>query len=93
MALTTQPGTATGGLVFQPQPVAVVQDKGGNTVISLIQGSVTVSIYDNPGGGTLTTETSSLVMAFQLGVATFVGLQIDKVTATCCISAASNGLC
>jgi hypothetical protein len=36
--MITQPGTATGGRDFSPQPVLSVIDKGGNTITSLSSG-------------------------------------------------------
>ena len=77
LAIATNPGTATGGLPFRPQPVLAIQDKGGNVVVTQNSGSVTVSLSENPAGGTLS-PASALTVTFGSGIATFLGLNIDK---------------
>ena len=48
IALSTYPGTATGGVAFTTQPVVAVQDVGGNTVTTWNGGTISVAISDNP---------------------------------------------
>lgn len=68
----TQPGDAGLGAPLSSQPVVQVIDENGG-LATQFNGSVTLTIGNNPGGGVLTGTTSQLVSG---GVATFSGLAI-----------------
>ncbi len=70
----TQPGNGTGGTAFTQQPVLVLKDAGGNTVVGDSGSTVTVSIT-TPGTATLY---GTKTVTVQNGVATFKELKVDK---------------
>jgi parallel beta-helix repeat protein len=74
LAFSAQPGGAPTKGSLNPQPVVTVLAEDGNPLTSYI-GTVTITLGDNPGGGTLSGATS--VNAVN-GVATFASLSIDK---------------
>ena len=73
LVFTTQPGAATGGLPFGPQPVVTVEDAGGNTVTTA--SSITLAITGATGSTLTCTNTSPLPTV--AGVATFTGCNIN----------------
>jgi hypothetical protein len=74
LVFNPSPSNAQAGAAFPTQPIVEAQDVGGNLVTSF-NGSVTLTIATNPGGGTL----SGLATATAAGgVATFSGLSINK---------------
>ncbi len=77
LVVTTQPGNGTGGSALATQPVVTLADPYGNTVKGTAQ-DVTVAIYNNAGGGTLS-GTATVAVDTGTGAATFSGLSIDKV--------------
>jgi hypothetical protein len=77
LAFTTQPGNGTGGSAFSTQPAVTLQDLCGNAVTGTVQ-TVTVAIWNNAGGGTLS-GTATAAVDPNTGVATFSGLSIDKI--------------
>ncbi|HEU5098492.1 MAG TPA: CARDB domain-containing protein, partial [Roseiflexaceae bacterium] len=68
------PSNATAGAAFPTQPVVEAQDAGGNVVTSF-NGTVTLTIANNPGGGTLSGTAGATAIN---GVATFSGLSINR---------------
>jgi hypothetical protein len=87
LGFATSPSGSTGGIAFGTQPVAAVQDAGGNTVTT---SSATVSLtITTPAGATLACA-GNPTTAF-LGVATFSGCKIDKI-GTYTLTAAASGL-
>ncbi|GBG25079.1 Hypothetical Protein FCC1311_012962 [Hondaea fermentalgiana] len=80
-------GTATGGSEFLPQPIVAIVDRGGNTVDTITEGTMTVSLClpgDGLGcsahpGGTLTNLgiSSTFEVFIVMGRAVFSGLSID----------------
>lgn len=74
VALVLQPGTATGGRVFLPQPLLEIQDMGGN-LVELSGDEVSVSLSTSPAGGTL--SGTMFMTYFMRGRAEFKDLSID----------------
>ena len=75
LVFTVQPSNATAGATIAPAVQVTTQDPQGNTVTSFT-GNVTVALYTNTHGGTLSGRTTVPAVA---GVATFNDLSIDKV--------------
>jgi hypothetical protein len=73
LVFTTQPTTTTVGATISPAVEVTMQDALGN-INRCFTGDVTVAIWDNPGGGTLSGTTTVGAVA---GVATFSDLTID----------------
>ncbi len=88
VAITTNPGSSTGGVAFAPQPVVAVQDAGGNTVTTS-SASITLAIGTNPSAGTLA---GTVTLSAVSGVATFSGLSINKAGTGYTLTATSTGL-
>ncbi len=88
LAFTTQPGGGAAGSAWSQQPVITVQDSFGNTVTSS-SASITLTIGTNPGTGTL--SGTATVNAIN-GIATFVGLSINKTGTGYSLTASSSGL-
>ncbi len=88
LAFTTQPGGGTADSAWGQQPVIAVQDSFGNTVTS-VTASITLIIGTNPGTGTL--SGTATVNAIN-GIATFVGLSINKTGTGYSLTASSSGL-
>ncbi len=74
MVFTTQPGGGDAGTAWAMQPVLTLEDSGGRTVLNFNL-PVTLTIGNNPGGGTLTCTTNPV--AAVAGVATFAGCEIN----------------
>ena len=77
VAFTTQPSNAPAGAGTMANIQVAIQDVQGNTISSGTQSTanVVLSIFTNPGGGTLT---GTATLAAVNGVATFTGLGISK---------------
>ncbi len=88
LAFTTQPGGGTADSAWGQQPVIAVQDSFGNTVTS-VTASITLIIGTNPGTGAL--SGTATVNAIN-GIATFVGLSINKTGTGYSLTASSSGL-
>lgn len=87
LAFTDQPDDATAGQQLAPVKVAV-RDETGATVTSATD-AVTLSLENNPGGGTLS---GTLTVNAVAGVATFSNLRIDKSGAGYTLSATAGTL-
>jgi hypothetical protein len=74
LVFNPSPSNAQAGSTFPTQPKVEAQDAGGNLVTSF-NGTVTLTIASNPGGGTLSGTATATAAG---GVATFIGLSIDK---------------
>ncbi|MCC6575060.1 MAG: hypothetical protein IT462_14885 [Planctomycetes bacterium] len=74
VGLSTQPGMATMGNVFVQQPVAEIQDLGGNTVTS---SSALISVILDPTSPPGTTLQGTAAITAVSGVAAFTNLQIN----------------
>jgi hypothetical protein len=74
LVLSTQPAVDTAGRLIHPNVVVTVQDQNNQTVTDFA-GPVTMTIHNNPGGGTLS---GTLTVNAAAGVATFANLSIDK---------------
>jgi len=87
-----QPGGASYGQPFAPQPSVAIQDAAGNVVTS---SSATVILAITPGtgpaGGVLTC-TGGLARAAVNGVATFVGCEIDRAGSGVRLTATATGV-
>ncbi len=91
VGFTTQPGGGTGGTAWGTQPVAAIQDAGGNTVTTDNASTVTLAILNNAGpGGVLTCTANPKTVV--LGVATFAGCKIDKIGTGYTVTATSGAL-
>ncbi|NDG84085.1 MAG: hypothetical protein EBX52_03485 [Proteobacteria bacterium] len=88
LVFTTQPGDGTAGAALSDQPVVTIQDQIGNTV-SDFNGSVTISIAENPGSGALG---GGITVNAVNGVATFKDLSVDKKGSGYTLTASGNGL-
>lgn len=82
------PASNAAGLAISPAIQVAVHDSLGNTATSF-NGPVTITIGNNPAGGTLTGTTTMSAVA---GVATFASLMIDKIGTGYTFSAAASVL-
>ena len=71
-----QPNSGVAAQPFATQPVVSITDAGGN-VVTTAGATITLSILNNPAGGTLTC-TGGLSKATYLGAATFSGCAINN---------------
>ncbi len=76
LVFTMQPGNGSGGSSLATQPVVAIEDANGN-IVNTDASSVTLTISNNPGGGTLTCAADPVTA--MVGVATFSGCQIDRI--------------
>ena len=76
LAFSTSPSNGTSGLAFGTQPVATLQDAGGNTVTGTAQ-NVTLAIQNNAGPGGVLSGTKTVAVNTGTGQATFSGLSIN----------------
>ena len=90
LVFTAQPTAATANQPFPIQPVVAIADAGGNTVPST-SATITLSILNNPAGGTLTC-TGGLSKTTYLGVATFGGCSINNAGAGYTLSAVATNV-
>ncbi len=88
VVFTTSPSNSLEITAFPTQPVVTVQDVYGNTVATAAN-SVTLSMNNNPGGGTLS---GTATLAAVAGVATFSGLSINREGLGYTLQAAASGL-
>jgi hypothetical protein len=86
IVFTTQPGGGPPGVAWTQQPVVTIEDSAGNAVTGDTN-TVTLAIANNPGGGTLSSCTSSTVN----GVATFLGCKINNSGAGYTLKATDAG--
>ncbi len=88
------PATVTAATAFVPDPQVQVQDCFGNHVTNATN-VVTMTISNNPGSGTLTTDQFNGIdhsVAAVGGVATFTGVSIDKSGLGYTLGASAVGL-
>lgn len=76
LAFVDYPGTATGGVPFNPQPLIAVVDRGSNIIRTWNEGYVTAAIGISPDGAVLMPP-SGLTVPIAKGLATFLSLYID----------------
>ena len=88
LAFTVQPSTALAGAAIAPTILVTAQDAFGNTATAF-NGSVTLAIATNPGGGALS---GSAAIGAVAGVASFSTLSINKSALGYALSAAAGGL-
>jgi hypothetical protein len=90
LAFTTSPSNSTGGVAFGTQPVVLIQDAFGNTVISDSTSSVTLAVTSGTGtsGAALTCTPATAIN----GVASFAGCKIDKAGTGYTLTATSGSL-
>jgi len=88
LAFAASPSTTTAGGTIGPTVQVSVQDQFGNLVPSFT-GDVTVTIGNNPGGGTLSGVTTVAALS---GVATFSNLSIDHAGSGYTLTATAGGL-
>ncbi len=74
LEILTQPGNAVAGRAFGVQPVVLLKDAGGNTVLSDTS-TVSVVVQPNPGGATLIGSAARTAIG---GVATYDGLALSS---------------
>ncbi len=90
VVFSTQPGGGANGSTWGTQPVASVEDIGGNVVTGATN-SITLGIATQPvGGGTLACTTNPKAAA--AGVATFAGCKITGKAGAYTLSATATGL-
>src|SRR5690349_12382563 len=87
LVFTVQPGNTVAGAAITPALQVTAQDNLGNTVTTFT-GTVTVTIGNNPGGGSLS---GTVARAAVGGVVSFPGLSIDKVGTGYTLSASATG--
>jgi Big-like domain-containing protein/invasin-like protein len=85
LTFEVQPSTVTAGAAVSP-PVQVAVRDANNNVVTAFAGNVTVTLGVNPGGGTLSGDTTVAVVA---GIATFSNLHVDKAAAGYQLAASS----
>jgi hypothetical protein len=88
VAFLVDPSSASAGVAIAPAVQVDVEDALHNRVTTFV-GNVTVSIFANPGGGTLSGTATAAVSS---GIATFSDLSIDAVGAGYRLQATSGGL-
>lgn len=88
LAFTTQPVNWKIATAMSPSVVVTAQDSFGNTITSYT-GTVTIALYANPSGGTLS---GTLSVAAVSGVATFSNLKLDVVGGSYKFKATASGL-
>jgi hypothetical protein len=82
LAFTVQPSASTGGTAFSTQPRVTVQDAGGNTVTTGSTGvTLTITRPSSPAAAALTCASAN-PLATAVGVASFVGCNIDLASVT-----------
>ena len=74
LVFTTEPGNGTGGSPLSTQPRITIEDNSNNTDLG-DNSEITLSIQNNPGGGTL----SGCSAQASSGVAIFTSSAIDKI--------------
>jgi hypothetical protein len=89
LAFTVQPSNTTAGASIAPAIRVEVRDVNNNVDAADNSTSVTLSIKNNPGGGTLTGTATRTVSA---GVATFNDIKINKSGTGYTLEATSSGL-
>ncbi len=90
VVLTTQPGGGANAAAWLTQPVAAIEDSGGN-VLTGSSASITLSIATQPGSGATLACTAN-PLATTAGVATFAGCNIVGKIGSYTLTAASSGL-
>jgi hypothetical protein len=88
LAFTVQPSTTLAGAAIAPTILVTAQDAFGNTATTF-NGSVTLAIATNPGGGVLAGTAVNNAVA---GVASFSTLSINKSALGYALSASAGGL-
>ncbi len=88
LAFLQQPGTTVAGQAISPAITVAVQDANGNTVPSS-SATVRLALGNNQAGGTLSGPTALDAIN---GVATFGGLNVDRVGTGYTLIATSGGL-
>ncbi len=88
LVFTMQPSNAVAGAAIAPAVQVTTQDPQGNTITSFT-GDVTIALYTNSHGGTLSGRTTVPAVA---GVATFNDLSIDKAGSGYTLQATSASL-
>ena len=88
LAFGQQPASATAGTSIGAALTVQVEDANGNTVTN-DSSTVTLSLGNNPGGGTLSGTISAVASS---GVATFSGLTINKAGTGYTLIALDGGL-
>jgi hypothetical protein len=88
LVFAPSPSNSTGGVAFATQPVVEVRDAGGYLVANYV-GDLTLTIANNPGGGTLAGTATVQVSG---GKASFSGLSIDKPGTGYTLQASSGAL-
>jgi hypothetical protein len=88
VAFLVDPSSASAGVAIAPAVQVDVEDALHNRITTFV-GNVTVSIFANPGGGTLSGTATAAVSG---GIATFSDLSIDAVGAGYRLQATSGGL-
>ncbi|MGH6693370.1 MAG: beta strand repeat-containing protein, partial [Gammaproteobacteria bacterium] len=89
LAFTVQPSSVVAGVAFAPSVRVRVQDALGNTVTNA-GNSITITLDPNPGGGQLRGPATTLSATG--GVATFPGLNVDKVGTGYTLRSTATGL-
>ena len=88
LAFIVEPGNGLGGESLSVQPQVVVQDAGGNRVMTS-SGEISVTIGNNPAGGSLSGMAAVAVVE---GIALFNDLAIDRAASGYTLVATSAGL-
>ena len=88
LGFLVQPASVSAGVAITPPVRVAIQDQGGNTVAAATD-AVSLALFDNPGGGTLSGASS---VGAVNGVATFANLKVDRAGSGYSLSAAAPGL-
>ena len=88
LAFTTQPVNWKIATAMSPSVVVKARDSFGNVMASYT-GTVTIALYANPSGGTLS---GTLSVAAVAGVASFSNLKLDKVGGGYSLRATASGV-
>jgi hypothetical protein len=92
LGFTQQPTTVVAGAAIAPSITVAIQDVNGVTNTSSTA-AVTLAIQANPGSGTLSPVTGgSLTVNAVGGIATFTGVNINKIATGYTLNASSTGL-
>lgn len=88
LVFTVQPSSVLAGAPISPAIEVTIEDAAGHPVTDFV-GDVTISLGNNPNGGTLTGTTS---VAVHGGVAQFPDVRLDRAAANYTVRADAPGL-
>jgi len=89
LSFSVQPTSAVAGSAIDPSIKVAVKDAYGNTVVSNEVAEITLSLYSNPGGATMS---GTLTKTVSSGEAIFSDISLDKSSAIYSLIASASAL-